>query len=195
MMANHLLDSLVHRHRIAGRCQASTETSMRIKIAELRIVRLAERAYTFAEVSIATALILTVFTSLYAGMSSGFAYTQVLRENLRATQIMVERMEGIRLYNWDTQLNSNKFLPSAFTAYYYPSIGGTGVNSGVCYTGTLSVSSVALSPTPSYANDMREIMVTVQWVSQFGPNNTLVRTRRMRTYVARYGLQNYIYNN
>jgi hypothetical protein len=168
---------------------------MRIKIAKFRIARLAERAYTLAEVSISTALVLTVFTALYAGMSSGFAYTQVLRENLRATQIMLERMEGIRLYNWDTQLNSNNFLPSSFTAYYYPAIGGTGVNSGVCYTGTLAVSSVSMSPTPSYASDMRQITVTVQWVSRFGPNNSLVRTRKMRTFVSRYGMQNYIYNN
>ena len=174
---------------------AASNWIMRIKIAELGIARLAERAYTLAEVSISTGLVLTVFTALYAGMSSGFAYTQVLRENLRATQIMLERMEGIRLYNWDTQLNSNNFLPGSFTAYYYPAIAGTGVNSGVCYTGTLSVSSVALSPAPSYATDMRQIMVTVKWVSRFGPNNSLLRTRRMRTYVARYGMQNYIYNN
>lgn len=168
---------------------------MNIKIAELRIARLAERAYTLAEVSISTALVLTVFTALYAGMSSGFAYTQVLRENLRATQIMLERMEGIRLYNWDTQLNSNNFLPTSFTAYYYPAIGGTGLNSGVCYTGTLTVAPVTLSPSASYQNDMREITATVRWVSRFGPNNSLVRTRKMRTYVARYGMQNYIYNN
>lgn len=167
---------------------------MKIRIAEFRIAQLAERAYTLAEVSISTALILTVFTALYAGMTSGFAYTQVLRENLRATQIMLERMEGIRLYNWDTQLNSNSFLPSSFTAYYYPAV-GTGVNAGVCYTGTLAVASVSLSPNPSYASDMRLVTVTVKWVSRFGPDNNLVRTRRMRTYVARYGLQNYIYNN
>jgi len=168
---------------------------MRIKIAALRTTRLAEHAYTLAEVSISAVLVLTVFTALYAGMSSGFAYTQVLRENLRATQIMLERMEGIRLYNWDTQLNSNNFLPINFSAYYYPAIAGTGVNSGVCYTGTMSVGPVSLYPTPSYVSDMRQILVTLKWVSRFGPSNTLVRTRRMRTYVARYGMQNYIYNN
>ena len=168
---------------------------MKIKIAELRIARLAEHAYTLAEVSISAVLVLTVFTALYAGMSSGFAYTQVLRENLRATQIMLERMEGIRLYNWDTQLNSNNFLPSNFTEYYYPAIGGTGVGSGASFTGSLSVSSVSLSPAPSYASDMRQVLVSVKWVSSCGPKKSLVRTREMRTYVARYGMQNYIYNN
>ena len=168
---------------------------MRIKIAALRKTRLGEHAYTLAEVAISSVMILTVFTALYAGMSSGFAYTQVLRENLRATQIMLERMEGIRLYNWDRQLNSNSFLPEDFTAYYYPAIGNTGLNSGVCYTGRLSIDSVSLEPWASYASDMRRVTVQVQWVSRFGPSNTLVRTRRMRTYVARYGMQNYIYNN
>ena len=190
-----LLLSCSYAARLGGVGIAALNWSMKIKIAELRTTRLAEHAYTLAEVSISAVLILTVFTALYAGMSSGFAYTQTLRENLRATQVMLERMEGIRLYNWDRQLNSNSFLPSTFTAYYHPAIGGTGVNSGVRFDGTLSVGAVSLSPWASYADNMRLVTVTVNWRTQFGSSNSVLRTRRMRTYVARYGMQNYIYNN
>lgn len=167
---------------------------MRIKIANFRFTALAERAYTLAEVSISTLLVATVFVGLYAGMSAGFAYTQALRENLRATQIMLERMEGIRLYNW-SQLNSNGFVPATFTARYYPSIGGTNSSAGLTYTGRLSITPVSLTPAASYTGDMRLITVSIGWLSGNGGSNKLVRTREMQTYVGRYGMQNYIYSN
>ena len=173
---------------------AGPRHEMRIKIAELRVARLAERAYTIAELAVSTLLVATLFLSLYGGMSSGFSYTQGLRENLRATQVMLERTEGIRLYNWD-QLNSNGFIPSTFTAYYQPAVGGTGVNAGVVYTGSLAVSSVSFDPPASYSTNMRMITVRIGWLSTFGRSNTIVRQRAMRTYVGRNGMQNYIYNN
>lgn len=167
---------------------------MRIKIATLRIAALAERGYTIAELCVSTLLVVTVFVGLYAGISSGFAYTQALRENLRATQIMLERMEGIRLYNW-SQINSNGFVPATFTAQYYPAIAGTGVSSGITYTGRLSITPVALNPAASYAGDMRLVTVSIGWLSSGRGSNKLVRTREMQTYVGRYGMQNYIYHN
>ncbi len=57
----------------------------------------AEAAYTLAEVIMGAMMVTITFVSLYAGMSTGFAVTKAARENLRATQIMLERMEGIRL--------------------------------------------------------------------------------------------------
>ncbi len=36
-----------------------------------------------------------MFVSLYAGMSFGFGVTQFEREDLRATQILLERLEGV----------------------------------------------------------------------------------------------------
>jgi len=69
-----------------------------------------QRAYTLAEVTVATLLLSTLLIALYAGMSGGLAYTAMIREELRATQVMLERLEGIRLYNWD-QIHSNGFVP------------------------------------------------------------------------------------
>ena len=56
-------------------------------------------AFTLAEVVIAVGVLGVSIISLYAGISSGFALTRSSRENLRATQIMVEQMEAIRLYS------------------------------------------------------------------------------------------------
>ena len=62
------------------------------------------------EVLVAVAIIGTVFVSLYLGMTQGFAIVQVARENLRATQILQEKTEIIRLYTWD-QINTAGFIP------------------------------------------------------------------------------------
>ena len=45
---------------------------MKITIAESRLPALAESAFTIAELSVSTLLVVTLFVGLYAGMSSGF---------------------------------------------------------------------------------------------------------------------------
>src|SRR5688572_12216267 len=102
-------------------------------------------AFTLAEVLVAVSLMSVAFVSLYLGISSSFAITQLSRENLRATQIMLERMEGIRLYNWNQLIFSN-MIPSTFTAHYYPA-GTNGGSKGIMYGGEISVGSANLNPT------------------------------------------------
>ncbi len=146
-----------------------------------------QAGFTLAEVVIAVGILGVSFVSLYAGMSAGFAMTQVSRENLRATQIMVERMEGIRLFNWNQVVASN-MVPSTFSTRYYPKVGGSTAN-GIAYTGTLSVTNAVLNPAPSYVNNLRFVTVGVQWQSGNVP-----RHRSMTTMVSRNGLQNYVYD-
>lgn len=130
------------------------------------------------------------FFSLYAGISNGFSIIGSARENLRATQVMVEKMETIRLYSWD-QINTTNFIPATFTESYYPTTGGTNANnsgwsSGVAYRGT-----VAVGPGPtglSYSSDLRRVTINVTWDSGGRTQN-----RSMSTLVTRHGLQNYIY--
>ena len=81
-----------------------------------------EAAFTLSEVIVAVGVLAVSFVSLYAGISAGFAMTQVSRENLRATQIMVEKMEGIRLFNWN-QVTESNMIPETFTERYYPGVG------------------------------------------------------------------------
>ncbi len=134
------------------------------------------------------ALIGIVFVSLLAGMSSGFAVTQVARENLRATQIMLERVEGLRLYNWNQLVYSN-MVPTTFTNYYYP-LAAPGESKGIVYTGTMTITNANMNPAATYGSRMRAVVVTVNWTSGNVP-----RTRTMTTYAAQEGIQNYVFSN
>ena len=125
--------------------------------------------------------------SLYGGISLGFTIVGHTREDLRATQILVEKMETIRLYSWD-QVNTTNFIPTTFTDYYYPpGVGQTnGWSSGVTYNGTVTV-----SPGPtgrSYSTNVMQVTVGLNWTTG-GVN----RSKQLSTYVSRDGLQNYIY--
>jgi len=161
---------------------------MRIRISAPRKTRLHQLAYTLVEVVIGVAIVGIAFVSLYAGMSAGFAVTQLSRENLRATQIILERMEGLRLYNWN-QLCYSNMIPLNFTNYYYP-LTGTNEAKGVAYRGTMVVTNAGLTPAASYGDNMRKILVTVSWES-----SGVQRIRTMSTYTSRNGLQNYVYSN
>jgi type II secretory pathway pseudopilin PulG len=150
----------------------------------------AQAAFTLAEVVIAVGILGVSFVSLYAGMSAGFALTKVSRENLRATQIMVEKMEGIRLFNWN-QVTASNMIPTKFTARYYPKV-GSGQSAGVSYSGTITVTNLAsmnFYPSRSYDSNMRAVKVEVEWMS-----GDVRRERSMSTLVSKDGLQNYVYD-
>ena len=63
-------------------------------------------AYTLVEVMIGVAIMSTGLASLCLGFSQGFTVIQVARENLRATQILQEKMETIRLFTWNQLTNA-----------------------------------------------------------------------------------------
>ena len=119
--------------------------------------------------------------ALLSGFTSGLFTMQLARENLRATQIMLERMETIRLYSWD-QVNSNGFVSPTFTAYYDPNSS----NPGAVYAGTMEISDAPISST--YSNDMKQVTVKLNWMT-----GGLHRSRQFTSYISRCGLQNYIY--
>jgi hypothetical protein len=135
------------------------------------------------EVMVAVAIIGVVFIALYAGLAHGFSTVQLARENLRATQILTEKMETIRLYNWD-QINDDKFIPNDFVTSYYPAGGTNGT--GVTYKGKLKIQNVKLKT--NYEDDMKIVTIELNWTT-----GHLKRSRSLSTHVARYGLYNYIY--
>jgi prepilin-type N-terminal cleavage/methylation domain-containing protein len=141
--------------------------------------------YTLAEVLIAIAVVGIVFMSLYRGIAFCFDKTKSERENLRATQVILRRMEGIRLFTWD-QLTNTTLNPKIFYESYLPGAAG----SGVTYTGQIEVANAVLDPPATYSANMRSITVTVTWSS--GP---ILHTRTATTYAARNGMQNYIWRN
>ncbi len=141
-------------------------------------------AFTLIEVVISILVCGIVFISLYAGMSQGFKVTQISRENLRATQVMVERLESIRLNTFD-QLNSPGFVPTQAVNEPYYAVNSND-NGGFNYSVTVTISNAPM--TTSYSDDLKLVDVRVTWTS-----TGLLRTRAMSTLIARHGLQAYVY--
>jgi len=162
--------------------------------------RRAQLAFSLIEVCISVAVLALMLVSLYGGMSSSFGTIRLARENLRATQIMLERVEGLRLYNWNQLVYSN-MVPMWFTNYYYP-LAAQGESRGCMYVGKMEIVAAGLTPPASYSTNMRSINITVYWTNYFFAtdlkNRELrknIRTRTMRTYTARDGIQNYVFYN
>lgn len=143
-------------------------------------------AFTLVEVMMATIITVVMFASFYSAITSGVLTIQVARENLRATQIMVNRMEGIRLFTF-AQLSDTNLLPRNFVENYYPS--GTNGDNGITYTGIVSVvPAILTSPAPSYASNLYSVAVQLNWQSVGA-----LHTRTMTTYCAKWGIQNYVW--
>jgi len=121
--------------------------------------------------------------SLYAGFSSGFAVLRVARENLRATQVLQERMEVLRLIKWDDVAPG--FIPMTFTAPFYATEPTNTTVGAFGYTGTVIITN---PPAETYSDHLRMIQIGLTWTS-----GNVTRSRQMTTYVSRYGLQNYLY--
>jgi len=147
--------------------------------------RCSAMAYSMIEVLVSVSVLGIMFVSLYSGFSAGFAIIQLARENLRATQVLQEKMETIRLYTWD-QVNTPGFIPTNFVENFYTSGTNTNAVVSMMYTGQVSIASAPV--TESYSNDLKTVNIRVQWISA-----GVVRNREMTTFVTRNGLQNYIY--
>lgn len=143
-------------------------------------------AYSLAEVLVAVMLVGLLTISLYAGFSSGFGTMQSARENLRATQVMVKKLEAVRLVKW-SELRNVSFQE------YYDLPGATADAGGILYTGTLTTNAATAIPdSAAYKPDVRLVTVRIFWTNQFGARQ-ITHSREMETYVARYGMQNYVF--
>jgi hypothetical protein len=121
--------------------------------------------------------------TLYSAIGQSFAVVNTARENLRATQMLVEKMEVIRLIKWEDLITPG-FVPTSTTEFYDPS--GAAGKKGALYTVTATVAAAPVSET--YAANVRQVTVTATWRS-----NNIQRQRTMQTFVSRWGLQLYVY--
>ena len=144
-----------------------------------------QSAYTLAEVMVGVAIMSVMFLTLYLGFTQGFGVVQSSRENLRATQILQQQAEIIRLYTWEQVDPASGWIPPTTTWTFYP-LGGIG-NRGITYTGTVSVATAPM--TESYAADNKLVTFALTWNS-----GNVQRQRKIATLVSKYGLHNYIYN-
>ena len=140
-------------------------------------------AFTLVEVIMSTLIIAVGAAALMGCFNYAFFMMKLARENQRATQIGLERAEAIRLWRWD-KMNST-YVPSTFTEYYDPT--ATNGNTGTMYSGTVSITPFPYSSV-SYATNMCQVAITVTWNT-----GTITRSRTNVTFVAKDGIQNYVY--
>src|SRR5579872_2835818 len=91
---------------------------MNIRSASHPTPRHSRGAFTLLEVMVSVVVIVIAVVTIFLTMSMGFSMTEASRENLRATQIMLDKMEGIRLYNW-SQVTNTGFITPAFTNWFF----------------------------------------------------------------------------
>ena len=164
-------------------------------------------AYTLVEICVAIGLVALAAGALYSGMMYTAQLSNQTREELRATQIMLEKLETLRLYTWE-QIGSpfdpddpedplDPFdsedphtaddeaepfvLPTTFTAKFTP---GSTNRSDLTYHGTLTLTNAGL--TEDYGVHLLRVQVGLRWTNA----NRRVQTRQMQTFFAKYGMQN-----
>jgi prepilin-type N-terminal cleavage/methylation domain-containing protein len=133
------------------------------------------RAFTLIEVIVSMALLTSMVIALYAAYSFGFGTIKLSQEDLRADQIMVQKLETLRMYDWSKITNG--YLPTNFFASF-------STNGGIGYHVTISVSNAPIAE--SYSNTLRQVTVTLDWFSV-----GVQRNRSMTTLVSENGLQTY----
>jgi len=160
-----------------------------MKVTVSIIARLRRRlaAFSIMEVTVGFGILGTVTAALFSGFTTGFFTIRMARENLRATQIMLEKVETIRLYSWKQATNGVGFIPMTFTNKYDPvSQVGSG---GLLYYGKISIDKVNTNElNASYAKNVRLVTVKLNWKT-----GNLQRHREFKSYISRYGMQDYIY--
>ena len=140
----------------------------------------AAAAFTLIEVLTAVGVIGIVSVSLYAGLAMSFEAVHNSRLELRATHILTEKLEALRLFNWD-QVKTKGFVPEKFTERFDPTN-----NHSVLYEVQITLTNAAVAP--AYDSTMRKVVAQVTWNNTHGK-----RTKQMETLISQYGIQNYLY--
>jgi prepilin-type N-terminal cleavage/methylation domain-containing protein len=143
------------------------------------------RAFTLVEVVIGMFILGFVVLALYAALGSAFNVAQMSRENLRVTQVLIEKMEIMRLYSWD-QITDPGFWPKLFTEHLDPAGVTNGAGGGIEFQGKMWV-----RPGPNdveYRDDIKTVTIEVKWQS-----GGLQRSRQFETYLTKNGLQSYYF--
>src|SRR5688572_18582124 len=71
------------------------------------------QAFSLVEAVVGMALLGLVCMALFSGLCNSTFSVQLARENLRATQIMAEKLDTIRLYRWKDVTNEKFVLKLA----------------------------------------------------------------------------------
>jgi hypothetical protein len=139
------------------------------------------------EAVVGMALLGLVCMALFSGLFNSTFSVHLARENLRATQLMAEKLDTIRLYGWK-QLTNETYIKESFNPPLHPpDPSSPRTNSPVAvYEGAIYIEPAPISEV--YGKDLRLVTVELKWKT-----GELERNRSMSTLVSRYGTYKYIY--
>jgi Tfp pilus assembly protein PilV len=140
-----------------------------------RTTRMADcRGYTLIEALVASVILAMTLVSLLALSSQCFHYLTDIRRSARATQVLQQKMEDIRLLSWSslgtmstTFVDSNAVMNTRYNGTVFTSAYDT-------YNGSTTVMKVTLQ---------------VTWRNRVG----VTQTNRLSSLIANGGLNRYIY--
>ena len=124
---------------------------------------------------VSTGLLTFMVVALYAAFSFGFSSIKLAQEDVRADQILVQKLETLRVYDWSKITNG--YIPTNLTTSFSTS-------GGVDYDVKFAISPAPL--TESYSNTLRQVTVELSWDSA-----GVTRSRSITTLVSQNGLQTY----
>src|SRR5689334_7236088 len=107
-------------------------TYSRQSAANEAIITCRHQGFALIEIMIVGGLLAFMVFSLYTAFSFGFTTIKVNQESVRADQILVQKLETLRMYDWSKVTTS--YMPTNFTATY-----ATTGNQGVTYNGSITI--------------------------------------------------------
>src|SRR4029077_2697769 len=117
--------------------------------------RIAE-GFTLAETVVAMATLAIACDGIYWCLSFTFGMVQSTRENLRATQILLQEIEVLRLCNWTQTSPTTNFVPTSISEPFYAD---STVTNGPFYQVTVTITNFTTAASESYSNDLRLVQL------------------------------------
>jgi len=165
---------------------AVDKTRMKIDQTKVRRSARASAGFSLLEGVVGFGIFGICFGALLAGLTLNVSTIKYARETVRATQIMEEKLDTIRLYTWD-KINTPGYISNQFYAPFFPTNSfNTTQSSGVIYTGLITIATAPVTET--YQTNLVQVTIDLYW-----PSTPQLRHAQMITLVGKYGLQTYIY--
>lgn len=161
-------------------------------LVDSRRPRLREKGFTLVEVVCSIFIAGIAASVLFIGFDNGFALLRTTREDLRATQILMQKTEAVRLLTWD-QLTQGQMK---FVEYFNPA-GVSKTNGGTAYWCDINTTGVPtnIPSSAAYRSNIRLVTISVLWtnsVNDWKGARNISHSRQMQTLSAISGMQNYL---
>ena len=133
-----------------------------------------QQAFTITEVAVVTVLLGILLTSVLALQSQASRFMHDIRVTARASQVLQQKMEDIRLLTWDQLTN-------------YPAVWTDSASVFGAYTVTITT-----NPYDFYSGTatVLKVTLTTTWTNF---SSRRIETNRLTTLVSNRGLNQYIY--